>query len=47
VNFPEQEYTDFFGGTKGTDEAADYDNNTLGLMDGSSKAMRGHATKKR
>jgi len=47
VNFPEQEYTDFFGGTKGTGEAADYDKNTLGLMDGTSVAMRNHSTEKR
>merc|ERR1711957_100990 len=40
VNFPAQEYNDFFGGTKGEAEAKEYEKNTLGLMDDSSVAIR-------
>ena len=36
VNFPEQEYIDFFGGTKGTAEAAEYEANRLSITSGSS-----------
>jgi len=39
VNFPEQEYRDFFGGTMGTAQKEEYDKHTLG-MDGTSKAMQ-------
>jgi hypothetical protein len=47
INFPEQEYTDFFGGTRGDGEMADYENNRLGMFDQTSKAMRDHQSEKR
>jgi len=47
VNFPEQEYNDFFGGTKGNAESADYDKNRLSLTDGTSTAMHQYAAEKR
>lgn len=47
VNFPEQEYSDFFGGTKGTAEAAEYAENTIGLKSGTSQAMANHSSAKR
>ena len=46
VNFPDQEYSDFFGGTKGTAEAADYENHKLD-MNGRSQAMNDHDKAKR
>lgn len=39
VNFPDQEYKDFFGGTVGTAEAAEYEKHRLNITDGMSKAM--------
>lgn len=47
VNFPEQEYQDFFGGTKGTAEAAEYKKHELGMFDGSSAAFRAHNAARR
>jgi hypothetical protein len=47
VNFPEQEFQDFFGGTKGTAEREEYEKHQLGLFDGSSTAIRQHQAKKR
>jgi len=32
VNFPEQEYSDFFGGTMGTAAAADYEKNRIDVF---------------
>jgi hypothetical protein len=46
VNFPDQEYSDFFGGTKGTAEAADYENHKMD-MNGRSQAMNDHDKAKR
>lgn len=46
VNFPDQEYSDFFGGTKGTAEAADYENHRMD-MNGRSQAMNDHDKAKR
>ena len=47
VNFPEQEYIDFFGGTKGTAEAAEYEANRLSITSGSSQAIAKHQSTKR
>jgi hypothetical protein len=47
VNFPAQEYNDFFGGTKGEAEAKEYEKHTLGLFDGSSTAIRQAQSDKR
>ena len=47
VNFPDQEYKDFFGGTKGEGEKADYDHHTLSMSDGTSAAMQVHRAEKR
>jgi len=47
VNFPDQEYNDFFGGTKGTAEKEEREQNRLGLMDGRSQAMNDHAKAQR
>lgn len=47
VNFPEQEYQDFFGGTKGTAEAADYKKHELDLFGESSAAIRAHRSEQR
>ena len=46
VNFPEQEYTDFFGGTKGTADAADYEKHRLNFS-GTSQAIQEHQAAKR
>lgn len=46
VNFPEQEYKDFFGGTKGTKENADRAKHTLS-MSGSSQAIQEHQSQRR
>jgi hypothetical protein len=46
VNFPDQEYSDFFGGTKGTAEAAEYEHHRMN-MDGRSQAMNDHDKAKR
>ena len=40
VNFPEQEYRDFFGGTTGTAESEEYERNRLGLFSETSNAIR-------
>jgi hypothetical protein len=47
VNFPDQEYSDFFGGTKGTALAEEHAQHKLGLFDGRSKAMNDHDKKRR
>jgi len=47
VNFPEQEYKDFFGGTMGEGEKADYEHNQLSFTDGTSDAMHAHQAQKR
>ena len=47
VNFPDQEYTDFFGGTTGTAESEDYERHRLGLFNGRSQAMNDHEKAKR
>lgn len=39
VNFPDMEYKDVFGGTKGDQEKKDLDYHKLGMMSGKSKAM--------
>ena len=39
VNFPDQEYTDVFGGTKGEGEKKELDKHAIGLFSGSSKAI--------
>jgi len=46
VNFPEQEYQDFFGGTKGTAEKEMYDQHKIGLFSGESDASRAHRAQK-
>jgi len=46
-NFPEQEYSDFFGGTKGEAELKDYEEHQLGLFSNSSAAIRKHQNEKR
>jgi hypothetical protein len=46
VNFPEQEYKDFFGGTIGTAEAEEYERNRLDSS-GNSTAIRQHQSQKR
>ena len=40
VNNPEQEYSDFFGGTKGTAESADYEHHRISFASDQSDAMR-------
>jgi hypothetical protein len=40
VNFPEQEYRDFFGGTTGTAESEEYERNRLGVFSETSNAIR-------
>jgi len=47
VNFPQQEYKDFFGGTIGDAEKKDMDHHTLGLLSGQSKAMQEYAQQQR
>lgn len=47
VNFPEQEYKDFFGGTLGEAEKESYDHHTLSMTDGTSPAMHAHMAQKR
>ena len=46
VNFPEQEYSDFFGGTLGTKLAAEYERNRIG-GDNQSEAMQVYKRKLR
>jgi len=47
VNFPQQEYKDFFGGTEGTAAKEEYEKYQLSLSNGTSKAMHEHASAKR
>jgi hypothetical protein len=47
VNFPEQEYKDVFGGTMGQAEQKEFEENTLGLYSGTSKAMQEYAQQSR
>ena len=47
VNFPEQEYKDFFGGTVGTALAAEYEKNRIGVTSDQSEAMQEHAMAKK
>jgi len=47
VNFPDQEYKDFFGGTVGEAEKADYEHHTLSMSDGTSAAMHAFKAEKR
>lgn len=47
VNFPEQEYKDFFGGTIGTGDVAECEKNRLNLVDGQSVAINQHMAEKR
>ena len=47
VNFPEQEYKDFFGGTVGTAQVAEYEKHRLNLTDGQSTATNQHMAEKR
>ena len=47
VNFPQQEFKDFFGRTEGTAAKEDYEKHRLSLSDGTSKAMHEHASAKR
>jgi len=47
VNFPEQEYTDIFGGTLGTAAAKEADRHKISLFSGKSTAMIEHAAEKR
>jgi hypothetical protein len=47
VNFPEQEFSDFFGGTKGTAEAEEYKKNELSVRSGQSQAMSDFSSAKR
>jgi hypothetical protein len=44
VNFPEQEFKDFFGGTIGTAESEEYEKNRIGLFGAPSKAMSEQAS---
>jgi hypothetical protein len=46
-NFPEQEYKDIFGGTKGDADNKERDYHAIGLVSGESKAMRDHAQQAR
>jgi hypothetical protein len=46
VNFPEQEYTDMFGGTLGEKEQADYEHHKLDLFGESSPAIRKYRAEK-
>jgi len=47
VNFPEQEYKDFFGGTIGTAAAKDYAKHQMDIMSDQSDAIREHHSMKR
>ena len=47
VNFPEQEYSDFFGGTKGTAMAADYEKHRIDVGSDQSEAMKEYLSQKR
>ena len=47
VNFPEQEYSDFFGGTVGTKEAADYEKHRISMSSNQSEAMQEYTANKR
>lgn len=47
VNFPEQEYSDVFGGTKGQGEQAEREKYRIGLFNGTSTAMIEHQAAKR
>jgi len=42
VNFPEQEYSDFFGGTKGHAVQAEYEKHKIDFRSDQSKAMQEH-----
>merc|ERR1712232_1453255 len=42
VNFPEQEYKDFFGGTLGDGEKAERERHRLDVFGGRSQAMNDH-----
>ena len=47
VNFPEQEYKDFFGGTVGQAKSKEYEKHRLDLFSEQSDAIREHASKRR
>lgn len=47
INFPEQEYMDFFGGTRGTELAEEYEKNRIDLMSNQSEAMKEYAREKK
>ena len=47
VNFPEQEYNDFFGGTMGTAEREEREKHTLSMTDGTSKAIKDFQSQRR
>lgn len=47
VNFPDMEYKDMFGGTKGDGEKKDMDYHKLALFSGVSKAMMDRDQEKR
>ena len=47
VNFPEQEYMDFFGGTKGDAMAKEYEKHRMDLMSDQSDATREYHSKRR
>jgi len=42
ANFPEQEYKDVFGGTKGTADTESHDRHNIGIMSGDSTASVEH-----
>ena len=42
ANFPDQEYKDVFGGTKGTAETESHEKHNIGIMSGESTAMVEH-----
>ena len=47
VNFPEQEYTDFFGGTRGTAANAEMEKNRIDSSSNTSEAMREYVADKK
>lgn len=47
MNFPDQEYKDFFGGTVGTAEADEYNRHHIGIRSGTSEAINEHNSVKR
>ena len=47
VNFPEQEFKDFFGGTVGTAEREEREKHTLSMSDGSSAAIKDFQSQRR